>query len=173
MRETVQPPQRRDTREERLTLLMEAYANEVLRLCYFQLRDRAQAEDAMQETFLKAYRRLDTVRGSEKAWLMKIALNCCRDVQRGAWFRHVDSRRALEDLPPAACAFDERDDSLVREVLALPSKYRQAILMRYYHEMTQRECASALGLSESGFSRRIAKAQKLLKTELERWDWNA
>ena len=172
MKGAVQPPEQRNGKEERLALLMEAYANEVLRLCYFQLRDRMQAEDAMQETFLKAYRRLDTVRGSEKAWLMKIALNCCRDVQRGAWFRHVDGRRALEDLPPAACAFDERDDSLVREVMALPPKYRQAILMRYYHEMTQRECASALGLSESGFSRRIARAQALLKAKLERWDWD-
>ena len=84
----------------------------------------------------------------------------------------MDGRRALEDLPPAACAFDERDDSLVREVMALPPKYRQAILMRYYHEMTQRECASALGLSESGFSRRLARAQALLKAKLERWDWD-
>ena len=89
-----------NSREERLDRLIRRYGKELLRLCYVYLKDASQAEDAVQETFLKAYRRMDTFRGqsSEKTWLFAIAVNVCRDMCRSAWFRCVDRSIDVERL---------------------------------------------------------------------------
>ena len=81
-------------RDQTIERLIEQYQTPLLRLCYIQLQDRALAEDAVQETFLKAYKGFAQFRGdsSEKTWLAHIAVNTCRDFQRGAWFRHTDRR---------------------------------------------------------------------------------
>lgn len=100
---------------------------------------------------------------------MAIAVNTCRDVRRSAWLRHTDRRVNLEDLPPAACEFTAEDDSIVREVMRLKPAYREAILLRYYQELEPEECAQALGLTLSGFYRRLKRAQAALKPRLERW----
>ena len=72
--------------------LVELYQGPVLRMCVLTLRDKTLAEDATQETFLKVYRALDTFRGesSEKAWIMKIAVHTCWDINRSAWFRFMN-----------------------------------------------------------------------------------
>ena len=75
--------------EDQLTSLMRQYGNELLRMCCVLLRDRALAEDAVQETFLKAYRGLPKFRGdcSEKTWLICIAVNSCKTMMRRPWFK--------------------------------------------------------------------------------------
>ena len=84
----------RDDAEKRLEALMNAYGTQLKRLCCLYLRDAALAEDAVQETFLKAWRAMGKFRGecSEKTWLTRIAVNVCRDMQRTAWFRRLDRR---------------------------------------------------------------------------------
>ena len=72
-------------------------------------------------------------------------------------------------ITPAACEFDERDDSVLREVMALEPKYREVLLLHYYQNMNAAECAHALHMTTSGFYRRLKKAQARLKPELERW----
>lgn len=71
---------------QRLVRLVEQYQTDLLRLCYIQLHDTALAEDAVQETFIKAYRSFPSFRGdcSEKTWLMRIAVNTCRDMIHSA-----------------------------------------------------------------------------------------
>lgn len=73
--------------EALLTHMVETYEVSLFRTCYMYLRDKESAEDAVQETFLKAYRALHTFRGdcSEKTWLMRIAVNVCRDMGRSRW----------------------------------------------------------------------------------------
>ncbi len=69
--------------EEMLAQMVAQYEVSLLRTCYMYLRDRELAEDATQEAFLKAYKALPTFRGecSEKTWLMRIAMNTCRDMK--------------------------------------------------------------------------------------------
>lgn len=165
---TDQAPDRQE-RSERFIRLMQSYGNDVLRMCYMLLRDRMLAEDAMQEVFLKVYRHLDTPPKNEHAYLMTIAVNTCRDIRRSAWLRHNDRRVSLDDLPPASCEFTPEDDSILREVMALKPAYREAILLRYYQELEPEVCAHALGLSPSGFYRRLRRALAVLKPRLERW----
>lgn len=87
--------------EAELTRLMKNYEADVVRLCFLYLRDLSLAEDATQETFLKVYRSIGMFRreSSEKTWLMRIAINTCKDIRRGAWFRHVDRSVSLDHLP--------------------------------------------------------------------------
>mgnify|MGYP000832558155 FL=1 len=90
-------------REKRLEKWIARYGDAVLRVCYLTLLDAREAEDAAQETFLRAWRFMDRCEGrGDKTWLVRIALNVCRDVRRSRWRRHVDLTRALDDLPPAA-----------------------------------------------------------------------
>ena len=91
-------------RDQTIEKLILQYQTPLLRLCYVQLQDQALAEDAVQETFLKAYKGFASFRGdsSEKTWLTRIAVNTCRDFQRGGWFKHTDRRITPEMLPVGA-----------------------------------------------------------------------
>lgn len=76
-------------RQETLTRLMEEHGDRLYRLCLLLLRDPHLAEDAVQDTMLKAWRGLDRfeARASEKTWLTAIAVNVCRDYRRLYWYR--------------------------------------------------------------------------------------
>ena len=80
-----------------LERLMEEYGTGLLRLCALQLGDAALAEDAAQETLLRAWRRYGTFRGeaAERTWITAIALNVCRDLLRSPWHTHPPAGRAL------------------------------------------------------------------------------
>ena len=111
-------------REQQLCRMIDRYQTSLLRLCYMQLHDTALAEDAVQDTFLKAYRSLASFRGecSEKTWLMKIAINTCCDLRRAHRLRRIDPRRIPDLLPQAAEPFTEAEEALVTQVKQLPRK---------------------------------------------------
>ena len=75
-----------NSRDQALERMVNQYQGLLLRMCYVYLKDMEQAKDATQETFLKAYRAMASFRGecSEKTWLIQIAVNTCRDMQRPA-----------------------------------------------------------------------------------------
>ncbi len=160
-------------REEKLVQMVECYQTALLHICYMMLHDEKLAEDAVQETFIKAYKALDGFRGqsSEKTWLMHIGMNVCRDMRRGRWFRYVDRSVTPETLPIAAAEADEaqeEQEELARAVLLLPDKYKEVILLHYYQNMNVREIGQALHLAPSSVSNRLNKARAKLKTEMER-----
>ena len=132
-------------RDQILAHLVEQYQVDLLRMCYLYLRDAALAEDALQETYIKAYRALDSFRGdcTEKTWLTRIAINTCRDMQRSAWMRHVDKRITPDMLPVASVAFEEKDEELIMAVMQLPVKLRETVLLHYYQDMSVKEIAAS------------------------------
>lgn len=162
-------------REAWLERAMEQYEESLLRMCFVYLGDAQLAEDAVQETFLKAYRSLSGFRGeaSKKTWLLRIAINTCKDVRRGAWFRHVDRNVALDQLREPSAPDAAFDDSLTRAVMALKPRYRAAVLLCYYKGLTGQEAAQALGVSRATVMNRLRKAKEQIKKALEAWDENA
>ena len=93
--------------------LVAQYQGSVLRMCFLYLCDKTLAEDAVQETFVKVYRGLNSFHGqsSIKTWIMQIAIHTCYDMNHSGWFRHFDRRITPEMLPEAAVPFEERDHS--------------------------------------------------------------
>lgn len=148
----------------RIGQLMDAYGTRLLRLCTLYLRDLSLAEDAVQETFIKAYKGLDRFRGgsAELTWLTSIAVNTCRNLLRTPWQKHIDRSVSLDSLPEPSVPCEPVDDSVLREVLKLPVKYREVILLYYYQQLTARETALALKLSVPAVHARLRRAKKLL-----------
>ena len=159
-----------DPRAQRLVDMVDRYQAQLLRLCYLILHDTMLAEDAVQETFLKAYRAMGRFRGDcqEKTWLMRIAINTCRDMRRSAWLRHTDRSVTPEMLPPASVPFEQEDEDLLMTVMALPVKLREAVLLYYFEDMRVKEVAAALGVTPSTVTNRLQRAAKALRTALER-----
>lgn len=150
---------------------MRQYGSGLLRLCALYLKDASLAQDAVQETFLKAYRHWHAYRGeaSEKTWLTTIAMNVCRDTLRAAWFRHQDRRVDPESLPEGAVDFAFPDDTVLARVMALPARYREVVLLRYYQELKLKEIAAALKLPMGTVRSRLNRANAILREELKEW----
>ena len=160
--ETVWPAQELDR-------LVKQYQVAVLRTCYLYLHDRSQAEDAVQETFLKVYRNLGSFRGecSEKNWIMKIAMRVCYDMNRSGWARFFNRRVTPEMLPEASVPFEELDDALASAMMRLPVRLREVILLYYYQGLTVNEIAEVLGITQPSVSNRLKRGRDKLKTALE------
>ena len=160
--ETVWPAQELDR-------LVKQYQVAVLRTCYLYLHDRSQAEDAVQETFLKVYRNLGSFRGecSEKNWIMKIAMRVCYDMNRSGWARFFNRRVTPEMLPEASMPFEERDDALASAMMRLPVRLREVILLYYYQGLTVNEIAEVLGITQPSVSNWLKRGRDKLKTALE------
>ena len=164
------PQEPGQTPAERIDRMVQQYEKELLRICCIYLRDRTAAEDAVQETFLKAYRNLDSFRGesSEKTWLIRIALNCCRDYRRSAWYRYIDPRVPVDQLPVRASeAPSDEHIALTMAVMRLKPKYLEAVLLYFYEGYPIREIAGMLNLTEAAVSVRLRKAKRELRKELE------
>ena len=148
---------------------MARWEQSLLRTCFAYLGDMALAEDAVQETFLKAWKNLDRFRGeaSEKTWLLRIAINTCRDMRRSRWTRHVDRRVTPEMLPEASAPFEERDEELTLALMRLPPKQREAMLLRYYQRMSLAQTAQAMGVTVSTVSKQLGRALRSLRGILE------
>ena len=155
--------------EETLARRVGEWQLPLLRTCCAVLGSEDLAKDAVQETFLKVYRGLPSFRGecSEKTWLMRIAVNVCRDMLRSSWFRTIDRRVSLEQLPEPVFHPVEEDQFLMESLLTLPLKQREVVLLYYYHNMTLKEIAGALNISQPSVSRRMSRAKKQLRSLLK------
>ncbi len=160
---------RADSREEQLLSLITQYELPLKRLCCAYLKDASLAEDAVQETFLKAYRTMDRFRGdsSAKTWLTRIAINCCKDMLRTPWFRHVDRRLDFSALPPPASNADPALIELAMLVEQLPERELSVVLLHYDQGMTTREIASVLRIPQATVSSRLVSARKRLRAAFE------
>ena len=158
------------TREQMLEAWVQAYAGAILKTCFIYLADHDLAQDAMQDTFMKAWKYLrrenpSTIR-NEKARLMRVAMNTCRDYRRAQWFKHIDFKTSLDELPPSHVSAPEEDRDLVIEVGQLPDKYKRLVLLYYYSNMTLQDTAEVLGIPKSTASKRLKRAEEMLKRSL-------
>lgn len=158
-----------DNREEKISSLIRLYEKELLRTCCVYLRDWDMAQDAVQETFIKAYRALDSFRGEsrEKTWLYSIALNVCRDMRRSAWFRFVDRRVTLDRLPDPVEPASETGIALMQEIMRLPRKQMEVVWLYYYEDMNMKDIGDMLGVAATTVGYRLEKARALLRRRLE------
>ena len=156
------------SRDETLRRLMTAYEIPIRRMCCIYLRDAHLADDAVQETFLKAYLALDKFRGeaSEKTWLMRISVNVCHSMRRTGWMRFIDRRVTLDKLPEPVLHADFGLTELTIDVMQLPRKLIDVVLLHDYQGFTTREIGSMLGIPYQTVISRLKTAHAKLRMAL-------
>lgn len=155
--------------EADLEAMIDRYGDGLLRVCLLYLKDYASAEDAVQETFLRAYRKFETFEGrcSVKTWLTTIAINVCRNMLRAPWSRRTVGEDALLSLKAADPATP--DPTVARAVMKLPRDQRAAVVLYYVQGLKIREIAQVMGVPVPTVSSRLSRAKQKLHAELKEW----
>ena len=146
------------------------YRDRLFAAAFQVCRNAADAEDAAQEALLR-YHTSEKQFDSEqhiRAWLLRVAINCAKNVSRSFWRRNVvplaDYMETLD--------FDSGESrEIFREVMNLPEKYRLVIHLYYYEDYSVAEIGKILGLTQSNVKVRLSRGRKLLKEALQEvWD---
>jgi RNA polymerase sigma-70 factor (ECF subfamily) len=153
--------------------LVDRYWAECARYAWRMLGHREDAEDALQNSFVRAYRSLGEYaeRHAFRAWLYRILVNECRSLARGRWRRArrlVDDTTAAERRPAPST---ERDgdirDALQRALDRIEPLLREAFLLRYGEELHYEEIATMTGATVSAVKMRVKRARDAMRPELE------
>ncbi len=153
--------------------LYERFHSQIFGYCLHQLGSREEAEDAVQTTFMNAFRGLERgiVPEIEQAWLFKIAHNVCLSRRRSSWRRgRVEAPNNMEVLQEVVPAREKVGDELIRlqDVLEqMPESQRRAILLREWQGLSYREIAAELDVSQAAVETLIFRARRALAQGLE------
>lgn len=152
--------------EQRAQTLVERYADAILRIGFTWLGDMDDAKDICQDVLLKLVtdERTFPDAGQERAWVVRLTINRCKNWKKSAWFRR---RAPLEEgLHLSVEAPEPEDGSLLEQVNRLPPKYRQVLYLRYYEDYEVQEIAALLGQSPALVSTHLARAKAKLRQQL-------
>ena len=140
------------------------YTRNMYRLAFSYCRNREDAEDVVQEVFLKLLRQKSEFLDEQKlrSWLLKVTVNACMDLLRSPWRGRCC---ALEEATEPTVLMQEESE-LVLAVLNLPAKYRGVIHLYYYEDYSITEIAGILNVSESAVRMRLMRARQKLKEQL-------
>lgn len=141
--------------------LFHRYRDDVYRLAVNYTRSRAEAEDVCQTVFLKLLEAGDITPGKERAWLMQVTANTCRDILRSAWWKRTVSLETVGEAPQA------RMDETLYLLRKLPPSYRVVLYLHYYEQYTTQEIARLLGIPRGTVSTRLRRGRERLKTMLK------
>lgn len=150
--------------------LYDLYATDILRFSYFYLGDRQKAEDVTQDVFIRLITNHPVLEpGHEKSWLLKVALNRCRDHWRSSWVRRMVLGHPAFELFPAPDQIGSLSDqaALAEAVNRLPPEFKEVVLLFYYQNFSVSEIASLLSIAEGTVSSRLNRARSRLKKDLE------
>ena len=145
---------------------LEVYSRQVdtvYRVCYSFMKNRADTEDLVQETFLKLLstgKEFENER-HEKAWLIVTASNLCKDAMK-KWWRKNES---IDDYLDIAME-PKQEDGVLEAILKLPNDYKEAVYMYYYEGYSTVEIADHLGCPESTVRSRLMRAKNKLQVML-------
>lgn len=152
--------------------LIEAYQGPVFNLAYRMLNNAKEAEEAAQEAFIRAYTRLDSYDPKHKfsTWMLSITSNYCIDLirKRRALLLSIDeplpAHPALmserEKGPESQALQGEREDQVQALLQTLPEEYREAVILRYWYEMSYEEIAEAMDTTVSAIKSRLFRARR-------------
>lgn len=145
----------------------EKYYEMIWRICLMQFGNSHDAYDATQETFIRLMNNTKSFRSEEheKAWLIRVAVNYCRDVMKSS---HRKREIALEaDKPKEAGMVPEEYASVYETMMELPKEYRMILYLHFYEGYSLKEIAGMLKVNPSTLRSRFAKAKELMREYLE------
>lgn len=158
---------------ERVTALYQTHALGLVRLAVLMVGDQPTAEDVVQDAFLGLYRRWPALLDQDKAlgYVRSSVLNGCRMVHRAKSHRDKIALIAPEDTESAEATamLGEANREVLQALRRLPARQREAVVLRYYLDMSEAQAAQAMRVSrgtvKSATSRGIAALARLLKEE--------
>ena len=144
----------------------EKYRDNIYAIAFNHFRNRQDAEDTVQEVFLKYHRSDKDFDSADhiRNWLIRVAINECKNVTLSSWFK---KREPLADYEQTLRFEEPEQTRLFESVMALPRKYRSVLHLFYYEDYSVRETAELLGISESAVTTRLARGRNKLKKELK------
>ncbi len=152
--------------EEEASRAIDLYADTVRRICMIHLKNYADTEDIFQTVFLKYV--LHTApfdsQEHEKAWIIRVTINACRDLLRNVFRNRTVS---LDQLIEKSQELSEPGSELLEAVLSLPWKYRDVIYLHYYEGYSAPEISRILNRNVNTVYTLLTRARKLLKNRLE------
>ena len=140
--------------------LISQYGDMLFRLCLIMLKNESDAEDAIQETYIKYFQKAPLFDSKEhqKAWLIRVATNKCRDMLRFR-VRHpqIDDEDISKFIP------DSSDSGILEALTMVPEKFRLVLTLYYIEEYRIEDVANIIGRSSSAVKMRLQKGRKLLE----------
>lgn len=152
--------------EQEVNRAIEKYADMIRRICLIHLQNSADTEDIFQTVFLKYVLRSVPFESEEheKAWLIRVTINACRDLRR-SFFK---SRTVLlDDLIEMPAPMLQSNREVLEAVLSLPKKYKDVVYLHYYEGYTAAEIGEILGKNVNTIYTLMTRSKKLLKEKLE------
>lgn len=149
--------------DKKISDSLEKYADMVRRISYMYLRNKHDVEDVFQEVFLKllTYEKAFESESHEKAWLIRVSINKCKDLSKSFWRKNIQSLEGIE------LTFNNKEESeLMEEVLSLPAKYKDVIYLHYYEGYSVPEMSVLLKQKENTIYSNLHRARALLKNKL-------
>lgn len=149
--------------EHEANLAIEKYGDMVKRICFLHLKNEFDTEDIFQNVFIKylVYEGEFENAEHEKAWFARATINLCKDFLKSAFRKNTVSMEYLSENTPAAQ--DEEKREVLRAVLSLPDKYKNAVYLHYYEGYTAGEIGKIIGKKENSVYTLLARAREKLK----------
>ena len=145
---------------DELKRVMQTYGNMLFRLALITLGNVSDAEDAVQETLIKYMQKAPKFREREheKAWLLKVAANTCKDV-----LRFQSRHRTLDIEEIQEVSKETTDTGIIEALMSLPEKFRVVLTLYYVEEYSIETIAKVIGRTTSAVKMRLQKGRKLLE----------
>lgn len=157
---------------ERLNELIETYGTTVMRISYMYLKDKLHAEDVSQEVFIKLFKLNKSFenREHEKAWIIRVTINLCKDHLRSFWQKRIsygyESKAAAQDVEEQVLKRNDNNE-LFKKVLSLSEAFKTVIILYYYEGYSTKEIASILDTPDATIRSRLKRARDKLKLEIK------
>lgn len=177
----MEPGRKYISNEELLEKLIENYAEHVNRLAYTYVKNWQAAEDITQEVFISCYKNLDSFRkdSSYKTWIFKITVNKCKDYLKSKWYKSFlpidfgwSFKLETKDSPEEQVIEQNTQYTLSKNVMSLPAKYREIIILYYYEDMNIAEISKLTNINLDTVKTRLRRAKALLRKMYEGVDEN-
>ena len=157
--------------DEYIQYVLDTYSTMLIRLCYSYVKNMHDAEDMAQDTFCELIKRKPKFESTEheKAWLMRTAVNKCKNYLRSGWVSKtvpLEDNLSAPELVREDSGLDDTAREVFKAVMELPEKYRTVIHMFYYNELSINEIAHIKHISASTVGTHLARGRALLKNKL-------
>jgi RNA polymerase sigma-70 factor (ECF subfamily) len=156
-------------KEEAYRQLIEKYGNKLLRTCYLILKDKEEAEDVVQETFIKVFNKIDTFKEQSGfyTWIYAIAINLTRDRMRMKQdFLELKDEWIGNDNVESLVEINIDRELLRKEIFSLNSLYREVLVLFYFDELSIKEISSLLNEKEGTIKSKLSRGRNILKEGL-------